>query len=164
MVACLQPQHTEQRYTSRDRVALFLSMSIISAEIGVSTEAPSGNGPFAAKVAAGSLASNDAAVIASNTALEKAGVSTKPFTCALSVDLGSDSYAAMVKNTLSVDRELRPNDVHKTFKISDSTLTIDFAATDVRFLRSAVGAMCDLLKLAVETLEMFGTEAQQAGP
>jgi hypothetical protein len=55
-------------------------MSIISAEIGVSTEAPSGNGPFAAKVAAGSLASNDAAVIASNTALEKAGVSTQPFT------------------------------------------------------------------------------------
>jgi hypothetical protein len=93
---------------------------------------------------------------------------------ALSVDLGSDSYAAMVKNTLSVDREvqcisaslnkfaaafcnlflpqwaagwftdgqhrtllmmataclqLRPNDVHKTFKISDSTLTMCASST-----------------------------------
>lgn len=139
-------------------------MSTISADIGVPTETPSANEPSAIHAAADSLASTDAAVIVSNTSLETAGVSTKPFTCALSVNLGSESYAAMVKNTLSVDKELRPNDVHKTFKISDSTLTIDFAATDVRFLRSAVGAMCDLLKLAVETLEMFGTEAQQAGP
>lgn len=34
----------------------------------------------------------------------------------------------------------------------------DFAATDVRFLRSAVGSSCDLMGVAVRTLEAFGME------
>lgn len=40
----------------------------------------------------------------------------------------------------------------------------DFAATDVRFLRSAVGSTCDLMGVAVRTLEAFAPAATPVEP
>lgn len=80
----------------------------------------------------------------------------KPFTCQCTVDYGSPEHAEMVMKALSVDKELRPQQVVKTFRVEGSSLTIHFAATDVRTLRSAVGSLCDLMALATRTIEAFG--------
>lgn len=139
----------------------------MSAHVTAESEAPIAEGHTGGHL--GVLKDSSSATEGISTALPVTGYDTakpdaKPYTCAFSVDLGSECNAQMVKNTLSVDKELRPEDVIKTFKVSQSTLTIEFAATDARFLRSSVGAMCDLMRLAVRTLEMFGPATTAAEP
>jgi len=71
------------------------------------------------------------------------------------VPFESARHAQMVCDTLAVDPELRPNDVKRKLSVQDAALRIHFEAQEARMLRAAVGTFCDLLALAVRTLEAF---------
>lgn len=64
-------------------------------------------------------------------------------------------HAQLVRDALSVDPELRPHDVRRTMVLTDSDLTINFMAQDIRMLRAATGTFMDLLGVATLTLETF---------
>lgn len=95
------------------------------------------------------------------------------------VDFHTPEDALAVCKCLSADKELRPDQVSKLWLVSSTccvvlmqhmssmpqvtkqlstdgaTLHAHFAAVDIRTLRAAVGAFCDLLALATRTLEAF---------
>ncbi|CAL5228572.1 g11729 [Coccomyxa viridis] len=89
------------------------------------------------------------------------GASTvpQPYFFQASHEYASASAAEMVVKTLSVDPELRPQLVTRKLSVEGSTLQIHFSATDAKTMQAAVGTFYDLLKLATETLEAFGPEA-----
>jgi len=79
----------------------------------------------------------------------------KPFTFSARVPYTTTEHATMIRNTLDVDPELRPEFVNRMITVEGTTLVFYFAAIDARTLRAAVGTFCDLLRLASETLETF---------
>lgn len=78
-----------------------------------------------------------------------------PFKFHCRVNFSCDDDAAMVRNALAVDPELRPDQVSKCLTVEGNALLATFAAADVRTLRAAVGSFCDLLGLATRILEAF---------
>ncbi|KAL4444076.1 hypothetical protein ABPG75_011813 [Micractinium tetrahymenae] len=87
----------------------------------------------------------------------------KPFTFTGRVAYATPEEAAMVRNALAVDPELRPEAVTRELAVEGSSLVLHFAAVDMRTLRAAVCTFCDLLGLASRTLEAFGPGAIAAG-
>jgi len=86
-------------------------------------------------------------------------VAAKPFSFNGRMEFDSAEDAAMVRNSLSVDPELRPQQVSRKLTVECSTLVIHFEAVEVRLLRAAVGTFFDLLILATQTLETFRLES-----
>ncbi|KAL3151831.1 hypothetical protein ABBQ38_012796 [Trebouxia sp. C0009 RCD-2024] len=78
------------------------------------------------------------------------------------VTYASATDASMVRDTLAVDPELRPQQVVRVLTVEDRDLVMRFDATDVRTLRAAVSTFCDLLALVTRTLEMFGSDGEFA--
>jgi EKC/KEOPS complex subunit PCC1/LAGE3 len=78
-----------------------------------------------------------------------------PFTCETSVCFEQNSHAKLVYDALVVDPELRPNDVERHMSVEDRTLRVQFHSKEARMLRAAVGTFCDLLGVALHTLEAF---------
>jgi EKC/KEOPS complex subunit PCC1/LAGE3 len=70
------------------------------------------------------------------------------------------AHAVLVNQALSVDPELRPDDVKRLLQVRDSTLIITFEAKQMRMLRAATGTFLDLLALAVRTLDAFKDSMQ----
>jgi len=68
----------------------------------------------------------------------------------------SHADACMVRDTLAVDPELRPEQVTRALSVEGTDFIMKFNAADVRTLRAAVSTFCDLLALVTRTLEMFG--------
>jgi len=79
----------------------------------------------------------------------------KPFSFDGRMEFDSAEDAAMVRNSLAVDPELRPQQVSRKLTVEGSTLVMHFEAVEVRLLRAAVGTFFDLLVLATQTLETF---------
>jgi EKC/KEOPS complex subunit PCC1/LAGE3 len=77
------------------------------------------------------------------------------FRCQTEVTFDASREAEVVYEVLSVDPELRPNDVRRNMRLDGSTVTVEFAAREMRMLRASVGTFYDLLDLAVRTLEAF---------
>ncbi|KAL3159076.1 hypothetical protein ABBQ32_011074 [Trebouxia sp. C0010 RCD-2024] len=88
----------------------------------------------------------------------------KPFQFFGRVTYASATDASMVRDTLAVDPELRPQQVLRILTVEDKDLVMRFKATDVRTLRAAVSTFCDLLALVTRTLEMFGADGEFAQP
>lgn len=60
---------------------------------------------------------------------------------------------------ISVDRELRPHDVTKTFAIDErNVLHVEVKATTLRHLRLAVNAFLEDAALIMRTIDAFGGE------
>ena len=76
------------------------------------------------------------------------------------VTFPAENQARMVFEALSVDPELRPDDVSRDMAVSECQLQVTFAAKEVRLLRAAVGTFCDLMSLAIRTLEAFEDSIQ----
>lgn len=68
--------------------------------------------------------------------------------------------AKMVRDTLAVDPELRPEQVTRVLSTEGNDLVMKFNASDVRSLRAAVSTFCDLLALVSRTLETFGPTSE----
>ena len=82
----------------------------------------------------------------------------KPYCCTIRVPLPSKQLAIIAKTTLEVDPELQPQKIDKTFSIADeTTLRVDFAATEIRLLRVAVSSIFDMIRLVVQTQQEFAT-------
>ncbi|KAK9804335.1 hypothetical protein WJX72_007910 [[Myrmecia] bisecta] len=99
--------------------------------------------------------------LAGNHVAKDAQPATQPLPFQLSgrIEYASARDAEMIRNTLAVDPELRPDQVKRELQVQGSALVMHFQATDARTLRAAVGTFCDLLGLATRTLEMFGPSA-----
>lgn len=81
---------------------------------------------------------------------------SKPFEFFGRATYASHADACMVRDTLAVDPELRPEQVTRALTVEGSDFVMKFNAADVRTLRAAVSTFCDLLALVTRTLEMFG--------
>ncbi|KAE9604026.1 putative CTAG/Pcc1 family protein [Lupinus albus] len=78
------------------------------------------------------------------------------FTCGLEVDFGSEENASIIYATLAIDKELQPDKVKRQMKVSEGKLSVNFEATEARFLRASFSAFVDVLILATKTIEEFG--------
>ncbi|WFD36708.1 low-specificity L-threonine aldolase [Malassezia cuniculi] len=82
----------------------------------------------------------------------------------LSIACPNRSTAETLVNVISVDKELRPHDVTKTFTITDTAdgaqLHVDVKATTLRHLRLAVNAFLEDSALVVRTIDAFGEQGQ----
>lgn len=78
-----------------------------------------------------------------------------PFVWEAGIEFGSPHHAQMVCDALSVDAELRPDDVTRHLQVLGSALHIKFRAKQIRMLRAATGTFLDLVALSVRTLEAF---------
>ena len=68
----------------------------------------------------------------------------------------SSSHAEIAMASLSVDPELHPERVRKTFAMTGASVVARFEAVDTRALRSAIGAYVDMLGVVLRTLREFG--------
>jgi len=73
----------------------------------------------------------------------------------MSVNLLKPEWAQYVRNSLSVDKEVKPKLVTKNFVVDDSMLIANFAAVDARQLRASISGFYDYLLLTVETIKEF---------
>lgn len=74
------------------------------------------------------------------------------------IEYPSEEYAVIVRDALSVEKELRPEMVQREITADGSTLVASFQATTLKGLRVSVGGFFDFLLLATRTLDTFGTE------
>jgi EKC/KEOPS complex subunit PCC1/LAGE3 len=77
------------------------------------------------------------------------------FSYSSTVTFEEENHASTVHTAMSVDAELRPDDVKRELSLDGTRMTLAFASNDARMLRAAVGTFYDLLALAVRTLEAF---------
>ncbi|KAL0024205.1 hypothetical protein WJX77_008186 [Trebouxia sp. C0004] len=82
---------------------------------------------------------------------------SKPFEFFGRATYASHADACMVRDTLAVDPELRPEQVTRGLSVEGNDFVMKFNAADVRTLRAAVSTFCDLLALVTRTLEMSST-------
>ncbi|KAJ7531503.1 hypothetical protein O6H91_14G046500 [Diphasiastrum complanatum] len=85
--------------------------------------------------------------------------STPQFTCSFKVEYPSEDLARIVGDVLSVDAELHLDKVKRDTIVVGRQLTVNFIASDARFLRASVSAFLDMLTLATRTIEEFGPSA-----
>lgn len=77
----------------------------------------------------------------------------------LSIACPDRATADTLVRVISVDRELRPHDVTKTFAIDErSVLHVEVKATTLRHLRLAVNAFLEDAALVTRTIDAFGGE------
>eukprot|EP00884_Botryococcus_braunii_P021857 jgi/Botrbrau1/8355/Bobra.0046s0016.1 len=114
-------------------------------------------------VSLGALA-NGTATTATGEIHTPGTVTPLPFTCEGSVVFNSERDAHMVCQALSVDPELRPQEVRRRLTVHGSRLDMYFEAVDARLLRASVCTFCDLMGLATRTLEAFGAPEESAAP
>eukprot|EP00898_Chlorokybus_atmophyticus_P007649 jgi/Chlat1/7886/Chrsp66S07345 len=81
---------------------------------------------------------------------------THPYQYSLQVPYATAAAASIIRNTLSVDKELRPAQVSRVVTVEGTVLHVDFRAKDVKVLRGSIGGFLDALALATRTLEKFG--------
>jgi tRNA threonylcarbamoyladenosine modification (KEOPS) complex Pcc1 subunit len=83
--------------------------------------------------------------------------STFPLTATLNIPFASLKRAETALGSLSVDKELSPTSILKTYTILQDTtiLQVTFSAIDVRMLRIALSSFFDMSKVVIETIEEF---------
>lgn len=80
------------------------------------------------------------------------------------IEFENAQHASYVCQVLSVDPELRPQEVERELTTNGAVFFMTFKAKQPRMLRAAVGTFLDLVALAIRTLEAFkGTEARSSG-
>jgi len=82
---------------------------------------------------------------------------TFPLTATLNIPFTSLKRAKTALGSLSVDKELSPKSILKTYTILQDTtiLQVTFSAIDVRMLRIALSSFFDMSKVVIETIEEF---------
>mmetsp|Transcript_7538 Transcript_7538/g.13646 ORF Transcript_7538/g.13646 Transcript_7538/m.13646 type:complete len:86 (+) Transcript_7538:1872-2129(+) len=78
-----------------------------------------------------------------------------------SVDFPSEKLAQIACATLDVDKELRPDIVHRQLSTSGRALIIKFQSIDRKSLRTAVCSLYDFLIVVVRTLAEFSEEDEE---
>ena len=114
--------------------------------------------------AASSSASSSSSSTSSSTAVgASASVSADasadarlPVTASVSIAFPTSRRAEVARNALQVDRELNPDQVHKSFAVEGAVLRTTFRALDVRMLRVAMSSYFDMAKVVTECLDEFG--------
>jgi len=83
--------------------------------------------------------------------------STFPLIATLNIPFTSLKRAETALGSLSVDKELSPKSILKTYTILQDTtiLQVTFSAIDVRMLRIALSSFFDMSKVVIETIEEF---------
>ena len=83
--------------------------------------------------------------------------STFPLIVTLNIPFTSLKRAETALGSLSVDKELSPTSILKTYTILQDTtiLQVTFSAIDVRMLRIALSSFFDMSKVVIETIEEF---------
>jgi tRNA threonylcarbamoyladenosine modification (KEOPS) complex Pcc1 subunit len=85
----------------------------------------------------------------------QAGAANKPYQCTLRIKLQNERHAMIIKDCMEVDEELQPLKVSKQFTITDNTLTLEIAATELRMLRVALSSFFDMVTVSVKTILEF---------
>jgi len=71
------------------------------------------------------------------------------------VDYGSNRLATIAKNSIEVDKELRPNMIKRELVVIDSKLIVHFTCIELKLLRTATSGFFDMLRLVTDTIEQF---------
>ncbi|XP_072181611.1 EKC/KEOPS complex subunit LAGE3-like [Diadema setosum] len=81
--------------------------------------------------------------------------------CELRIPMCSKREAEIAYNSLRVDKEPRAKEISKELRVEESTLIVNFSATQARLLRVAVGSFMDFLLLVTQTMEEFGPPVEK---
>lgn len=79
----------------------------------------------------------------------------KPYKYRARLQLPSPRHAEIVAAAISVDPELRPDDVDRSVTADGAVFVIDVAARDPRMLRTAVGSLYDFVRVSLTALAQF---------
>jgi len=74
----------------------------------------------------------------------------------LKIDFGTSEWALAAFGALEVDKELRPNEIHKELKAEQKFLFVTFRAKELKVLRTSVSSFFDMIELVVKTINEFG--------
>ena len=78
------------------------------------------------------------------------------YKCEVRIEYPRD-FAQMVKNTMEVDKELRPQLVRRTYSVEENHLVALFEAKACRDLRTSMTSFFDMVLLATRTVNTFGS-------
>jgi EKC/KEOPS complex subunit PCC1/LAGE3 len=80
-----------------------------------------------------------------------------PFSATINLPFPSLKRAEAALGSLSVDKELSPDSISRTFKVNQETkdLEVTFYAVNTRYLRIALSSFFDMAKVVIETIEEF---------
>lgn len=81
----------------------------------------------------------------------------KEYTYQARIDMPSAKYAEIVATAISVDPELRPEEVSRTISVDGNAFVIDIAATDLKSLRTVVGSLYDFIRVSLAAIAQFGS-------
>jgi len=79
----------------------------------------------------------------------------KPYKHELRIEYPSPEIAQIVSTTVSVDEDLRPERVSRLINCTSNTLHVQFAASELRFLRVAISSFLDAVLLSQQTVTEF---------
>ncbi|KAL9936135.1 hypothetical protein V8E36_004977 [Tilletia maclaganii] len=77
----------------------------------------------------------------------------------LTIPFPDAASAAIVRDVLAVDRQLRPKEVAVIYEAVESELVVKISATSVRQLRLSVNAALENAALVTKTMDAFGDMA-----
>lgn len=82
---------------------------------------------------------------------------TKPKPCKYEarIEMPTAEQAIIVSKAVSVDPELRPEEVSRIIRAEGNSIVIDVAATDVKSLRTAVSSLYDFIRVSIRAVEQF---------
>ncbi|CAM9209095.1 unnamed protein product [Discosporangium mesarthrocarpum] len=77
------------------------------------------------------------------------------FSSEVEITYPSDSLARVACNTLSVDEEIQPNKIRKSFRLDGPTMTVHFTATEEKVLRVVMSSFFDMALVVSRTFLEF---------
>ncbi|CAM9123972.1 unnamed protein product [Choristocarpus tenellus] len=84
------------------------------------------------------------------------------FVSEVEVTYPSATLALMARNTLSVDEEIQPNKICKSFRVDGSTMHVHFTASEEKVLRVVMSSFFDMALVVSRTMMEFdsGSESE----
>ncbi|PRP82254.1 hypothetical protein PROFUN_06266 [Planoprotostelium fungivorum] len=70
-------------------------------------------------------------------------------------DLVREDWANYVKNSLDVDKELKPKLVTRVLGVEGARLKIHYSSVDLKALRTSVSSFFDMADIVVQTINQF---------
>jgi len=80
---------------------------------------------------------------------------SKTFRVLLQLDYGDSNFANIIKNTLEVDAELKPQIISRSMEVNQTILYITYESADLRMLRTSLTGFFEMLQLATLTIKEF---------
>ncbi|KAI9008877.1 CTAG/Pcc1 family [Phycomyces nitens] len=75
----------------------------------------------------------------------------------LEIPFPNERLAIIAKRVLSVDKELKTDQVKRTVDTAGKTLTVCFECTSTKMLRVAVNSFLEMLTMVTKTMDQFDT-------